>query len=293
MRKLLKFITNRFVIVSFSILVQIGVLLLSVFELSRHYARIAAFFWVLSLVLILILISKNSNPSSKIPWIVIISLVPLFGVILYAMFSSSKLRKSEHERLAKATVAQNLFFAKEANSLAFLAQQDSHAASQSHYITQSTGFPLYREEDLTYFESGEVFFKYLVEELQKAERYIYLEYFIIQDGYFWGTILEILKEKVKNGVDVRLIYDDVGSVQAVPFGYNLEIEKFGIKTLVFNPYRPAPRTILHNRDHKKICVIDGLVAFTGGINLADEYINKINRFGHWKDTGIMIKATLL
>ncbi len=290
MRKLLKFLTNRFVIVSVLILVQIGVLLLSVFELSKHYAIISAFFWVLSLALTLVLINKNSNPSSKIPWIVIIGLVPLFGVMLYAMFSSSKLRKDEQKRLAKATSDQNLFFAREANSLLFLAQQDSHAASQSHYITQATGFPLYREEELTYFESGEAFFKCIIEELEKAERYIYLEYFIIQPGLFWQSILDVLKRKIAAGVDVRLIYDDVGSVRTVPFGYNLELEKAGIKTLVFNPYRPAPRTILHNRDHKKICVIDGATAFTGGINIADEYINHINRFGHWKDTGIMIKG---
>lgn len=290
MRKLLKFLTNRFVIVSVLILVQIGVLLLSVFELSKHYAIIAAFFWVLSLVLTLVLINKNSNPSSKIPWIVIIGLVPLFGVMLYAMFSSSKLRKHEQQRLAKAIHDKNQFFAKEANSLLFLAQQDSHAASQSHYISQATGLPLYREEELKYFESGEAFFECLIEELEKARRYIYLEYFIIQPGIFWQSILDILKEKIACGVDVRLIYDDVGSVRTVPFGYNLEMEKLGIKTVVFNPYRPAPRTILHNRDHKKICIIDGATAFTGGINIADEYINRINRFGHWKDTGVMIKG---
>ena len=127
-----------------------------------------------------------------------------------------------------------------------------------------------------------------MEELKKAEHYIIMEYFIVAEGYMWDTVLDILKEKVKQGVDVRLIYDGVGCLTTLPSKYYRELQAYGIKCAAFNPFRPFLNIILNNRDHRKITVIDGHTAFNGGINLADEYINQRSRFGHWKDSGIYI-----
>ena len=139
-----------------------------------------------------------------------------------------------------------------------------------------------------YFESGESFFESLIEDLKKAKDFIFLEFFIIGNGILWNSILDILKQKVKQGVEIRIIFDDVGSFKTLPYGYNKTLEKFGIKCVVFNPILPILSLSHNNRDHKKIAVIDGKIAYTGGLNIADEYVNKKTRFGHWKDTGIKL-----
>ena len=133
-------------------------------------------------------------------------------------------------------------------------------------------------------------FQFLSEELSQAKKYIFIEYFIINDGVMWRTILDILEKKAAEGVDVRLIYDGFGCLTTLPYKYDEEIRKKGIKCVIFNPFRPFLNIIQNNRDHRKLCIIDGWVGFTGGVNLADEYINQRERFGHWKDTAVMLKG---
>lgn len=290
MRKLLKILMGRFSIITVLILLQLFVLLFSVFSLSRNYASVAAAFWLLSFIMIIGLINKNSNPTVKLPWVLLIALFPVFGCMLYLVFGSSKLRRKEQSVLLKQTELSAEIYKKEPSEICELEKINMQAASQSFYISNATGIPLYKEEYLQYFSSGEIFFDVLIGELRKAEHYIFIEYFIIQHGKMWNAILDILSEKKKAGVDVRVIYDDVGSVVTLPYGYAEKLSKFGIPCVAFNPYRPALRSILQNRDHRKICVIDGHTAFTGGINLADEYINCVNRFGYWKDSAVLLKG---
>ncbi|MBO4758453.1 MAG: cardiolipin synthase [Spirochaetaceae bacterium] len=290
MRKLLKFLMSRFFIVTELILVQLFVLLLSVFVISRNYAFISAIFWLLSFVMILGIINKHTNPAVKLPWALLIALLPVFGCMLYLVFGSSKLRRKESSILLKHAELTGRIYESEDSAIDKLEKIDLHGASQSFYITNATAIPLYEEDFTQYFSSGEVFFEVLVQELKKAEKYIFIEYFIIQHGIMWDTILDILHSKIDDGVDVRVIYDDMGSVATLPYKYAEKLSKSGIPCVSFNPYRPALRSILHNRDHRKICVIDGITAFTGGINLADEYINCVNRFGHWKDSAVMLKG---
>lgn len=130
----------------------------------------------------------------------------------------------------------------------------------------------------------------MIEELEKAQRFVFLEYFIVAEGKMWGTILDILERKVKEGVDVRMIYDDIGCLFTLPYKYNEILEEKGIKCRVFNQFRPIWSAKMNNRDHRKILVIDGHTAFTGGINLADEYINEYEKYGHWKDSAVMLKG---
>lgn len=290
MRRLLKLLMSRFSIVTVLILFQLFVLLFSVFALSRSYAFVSAVFWLLSLLMILGIINKHTNPTVKLPWVLVIALLPVFGCMLYLVFGSAKLRRKERMILLNHADQTGKIYEMQDSAIDKLEQIDPYGASQSLYITNATAIPLFEEEYSQYFDSGEALFEVLLQELNKAKKYIFLEYFIIQHGVMWDNILDILYRKIEDGVDVRVIYDDVGSVATLPYGYAEKLSKTGIPCVAFNPYRPALRSSLQNRDHRKICVIDGITAFTGGINLADEYINHVNRFGHWKDSGVMIKG---
>ena len=168
--------------------------------------------------------------------------------------------------------------------------KSSGSDSLCRYLGKSGCFPLYKNTSVTYFPLGEYKFAALIEELKKAEKFIFLEYFIIDEGYMWGSILAILAEKAKRGVDVRLMYDGMCEITMLPNDYPKRIEKLGIKCKAFSPIAPFISTHYNYRDHRKILVIDGKVAFNGGVNLADEYINHHSRFGHWKDTAVMLKG---
>ena len=171
-----------------------------------------------------------------------------------------------------------------------LKEESPSAAVQSTYIHQYSSFPVHKNTTAEYFQVGDDMFPVLVRELEQAEHYIYIEYFIINDGVMWRTILDILERKASEGVDVRLIYDGFGCLTTLPYHYERYLRGKGIQCQVFNPFRPLLNIVQNNRDHRKICVIDGKTGFTGGINLSDEYINQKQRFGHWKDTAVMLKG---
>lgn len=161
---------------------------------------------------------------------------------------------------------------------------------QSQYIQQHGRYPIYQNTEMTYYPLGDDNFQPLLDELRKAKRYIFMEYFIIREGLFWNSVLEILEEKVKEGVDVRVMFDDMGCVATIPSDYEKRLRAKGIQCYSFNRFIPILTLRLNNRDHRKITVIDGHTGFTGGINLADEYINHTSPYGHWKDTGVMLKG---
>ena len=161
---------------------------------------------------------------------------------------------------------------------------------QAQYLQDYAGYPVYTNTKSTYFDSGEGYFDRVLHELKKAGRYIFLEFFILREGKMLNAVLRILEQKAREGIDVRLIYDDLGCFMPLPANYKELLEKMGIKCYVFNPFRPILSSLQNNRDHRKIIAIDGKVAFTGGLNLADEYINAVERFGHWKDTAIMLEG---
>ena len=163
-------------------------------------------------------------------------------------------------------------------------------ANLVHYLTHQAAFPVHRNTEVTYFPLGENKFKEMKKQLRLAEKYIFLEYFIVEEGVMWNEILDILIDKVSKGVEVRFMYDGMCSMVQLPYHYPKTMRKYGIKCKMFSPIKPVLSSHQNNRDHRKICVIDGHVAFTGGINLADEYINQKVRFGHWKDTAVMLKG---
>ena len=242
------------------------------------------------LVSIYVIARKNSISAYKLLWVFVILMFPLFGCVFYFMFSmqtANRKLKKQSANVEKKT--------KEALSLSHsaLSEAENEApeyAPQMRYLETFAGFPLYKNTETKYLSPGEEMFRALLEELSRAEHYIFLEYFIIQEGQMWNSVLNILKEKAANGVTVRIIYDDIGCFMLLPSDYPKTLKKLGIECAVFNPFRPFLTIRQNNRDHRKIACIDGKVAFTGGINLADEYINEKMRFGHWKDAALMLKG---
>ena len=169
-----------------------------------------------------------------------------------------------------------------------LAREDVDAAMQSRYLEQAAFESVFTGTDTEFFSPGERLYEAMLDKLRGAKRYIFMEYYIIEPGVMWDSILEILKQKVLEGVDVRLMYDDMGCIITLPRNYRRQMERLGIKCCTFHRLQPVLTGTINNRDHRKICVIDGEYAFTGGVNLADEYINRVVRFGHWLDCGVML-----
>lgn len=290
MRKILKLIFNRMAIIGLLIFIQLMILILGIWKLSESFVYMYVFFVLLSILVVVYIVSRTDNPSYKLAWTIPVLLVPVFGGLFYLLFGGNKmarkLRKlieSEYDE-AKSLLKQDEKILKE------IEDKDKSVANQVRYIRNKGAFPIHKNTISEYLSPGEVFYERLIDELKKAKHYIFMEYFIIAEGKMWSSILGILEEKVKEGVDVRLIYDDMGCITTLPKKYNEELEKKGIKCVVFNPFVPVLSVIMNNRDHRKITIIDGHIAFTGGINLADEYINEIVRFGHWKDASIIIKG---
>jgi len=245
---------------------------------------------VISFLVALNIVTQKNKGAYKLTWVFLILLVPVFGGLFYLLFKFQTSSKKFHRELEQVERGSKPSFLLPGNRFNEACKETPSHIPQIRYLQKFAGFPVYRHTRTKYLTPGEEKFSALLEELEKAERYIFLEYFIIHDGIMWGSVLEILKEKVKQGVDVRLIYDDMGCLFLLPKDYPEQLKKWGIKCAVFNPFRPVLSAIQNNRDHRKIAVIDGKVAFTGGINLADEYINVIEKYGHWKDASIMIEG---
>ena len=290
MNKLFHFLFSRIVFFSVLILLQAGLLTYVIVDLSSTSMVVYFFFYLVSIAAVIWLVTKDDNPSYKIAWIVLIMAFPLLGGLFYLSCGNKTLPRKLRTRLTSHLESEHdLFCPQEGDSKEFIAQNPEFEV-QSEYVRQISTFPPYRNTSVDYCPVGEVFYQHLLEELPKAEKFILMEYFIIEKGLMWDSILEILKERVSRGVEILIVYDDFGCIQRLPLQYTKELEGYGIKVAVFNRFHPSIDPSMNYRDHRKICVIDGKVGFCGGINLADEYINAVERFGHWKDTAIMLRG---
>lgn len=290
MKKLLNTLFNRVTLVGLLLLLQLGIITLAIWRLSNYFVYVYVVFVITSMVVVLYLVNTQDNPSYKLAWTVPILLFPVFGGIFYILAGRTKISRKVKNNLLPIYYQTLLFLEQEEDVFEEIKTQDKRIANQSQYIKDFSTYPIYKNTTTEYLSPGEVFFEVLKEELEKAEHFIFMEYFIIEEGLMWNSILDILVKKAKEGVDVRVIYDDVGCVKTLPYKYNEKLEKMGIKCMIFNPVGPILSMAMNNRNHRKITVIDGYIGFTGGINLADEYINERERFGHWKDAAIMIKG---
>ena len=297
-KRLLKILTSRLFIVAVLILLQLFLLLFALVELGTRQYWVSIAFKILSFLMVLCILPREDNPSYKISWIILIMAVPLVGGIFYLIFGMK--RNSRHmarqiERYTRTLLhrdhGQQLLAPKAASApLDRLEQNNPMLGRQAGYIQNSSGFMLYENTEAQYFPSGETFYERLLEELRGAKKFILLEYFIVHPGKMWDSILKILEQKRDHGVQIRIMYDDVGCVTTLPALYADYLRQKGFQVGVFNPFHPQLNAATNYRDHRKICVIDGNVGFTGGINLADEYINAYEKHGHWKDTSILLKG---
>ena len=290
LRSLLKLLFNRIFYVALALVVQLAWLLIALFRIMEYSRWVTIGMQIVGVLVVLWIVNKTINPSYKLAWTMLILIFPVFGGSLYLLFGKSRIgtvMEQHYQNLIDET-AEYL----EGSELTRkrLNEDDRSMRIQSDYIWQYSRYPVHENTTAEYFQVGDDMFPVLVHELEQAKHFIFIEYFIINDGVMWQTILNILEKKAKEGVDVRLIYDGFGCLTTLPYKYDQEMRRRGIKCEVFNRFRPILNIIQNNRDHRKICVIDGWTGFTGGINLADEYINQRKRFGHWKDTAVMLKG---
>ncbi|MBQ4517302.1 MAG: cardiolipin synthase [Clostridia bacterium] len=289
-KKWIRLLFRRRVAVVLSLLLQIALMIFMVYSSSQTYQWIQYSLTLVSVLAVLHIIATGARSGTKLLWSVMILTFPLFGGLLYLMVQLQGVTMAFRRRLAVTEKKMQPHFEQDEKTDEKLEEQWATYANQYNYLTKTCGFRAYENGGTAYLSPGEQCFEKMLEELEKAEQFIFLEYFIIQEGRFWNSVLDVLKKKASQGVDVRLIYDDMGCFLLLPLDYQKQLGAMGIRCVVFNKFRPVLSTVQNHRDHRKIMVIDGRVAFTGGVNLADEYINEKERFGHWKDAAIMHKG---
>ena len=278
---------SRAVITAVLILVQIEWLITGIFRLAHYAVWINLLLTVLSLIIALSLVRKDQNAGYKIGWIAFIGGFPVLGGLMYLMWGNKRPSKRLRTRIERVERQHVYDMVQAEGQTSGLTERER---GLSGYLTRVGRCPAWAETSALYFPSGEAMHPHLLEDLEKARKFIFLEYFIVKPGAMWDPIAEILKRKAAEGVDVRLIYDDFGSLLTLPSDFLVEMEKNHIRCIPFNPVVPLITLVMNHRDHRKITVIDGNVAYTGGVNLADEYINAEERFGYWKDTAIRLEG---
>lgn len=241
-------------------------------------------------VMVLYLLSSPMDPTAKITWLVVIVLLPVFGSLLYIYVQSDIGHRALKDRLHQINDLCKEQLPQSEQTYDALKAENPGAASLSRYLLRSGRFPVYEKTQVTYFPTGEAKFEEMLRQLEQAQKFIFLEYFIVNEGLMWGRVLEILARKAAQGVEVRMMYDGTCEFATLPHNYPRQLMALGVQCKMFAPITPFVSTHYNYRDHRKILVIDGHTAFNGGVNLADEYINRIDRFGHWKDTAVMLKG---
>lgn len=269
-------------------LLQAGLLLSAMVWFRDWQTHLLGGTAVLSTVAVLVVLNAELDPTAKLTWVVVMAVFPVFGALFYWYT-----RRDVGHRLLKGIMTERQLQSRrlidqDPQVLLRLAEREPGAAAMTRYVRRSGCFPVFDGTAVRYFPMGEDFYRQLLPELEKAEKFIFMEYFILDEGILWDSVLEILKRKAADGVDVRLLYDGTCEFTLLPRDYPKKLEKFGIRCRVFAPLEPFVSTHYNYRDHRKITVIDGRVGFTGGVNLADEYINRREKYGHWKDTALML-----
>ncbi len=285
---ILRLLFSRTGLVAMVLVLNIALLAAVVLRFRDYLVQYVGVTTVLSVALMLELIGGRANASVKVTWLVLFALLPGLGLVMYVYTRSDLGHRALRDRVHQLMEATRDKLPQTA-AAEELQREDSGAAGLSRYLWRC-GFPTYDGCDVTYFTSGEEKFAAMLEALEQAQDFIFMEYFILAKGEMWDTVLEILRRKAAEGVDVRVMYDGTCEVALVPRGYTRQLEKMGIRAKAFAPLMPFLSTHYNYRDHRKILIVDGKVAFTGGINLADEYINAVDRFGHWKDTAVLVRG---
>lgn len=289
-RGLFHIVFSRTVLILLLLLLNFFLLFSMLFELFEGITLIFGGMAVVTAVMLIIILNSDDDPAFKLSWCIVVSVLPLFGTALYAVVRCDVGSRLYKRLLQNATESSLPYIPDCTDEIKKLEQEDADFAGLARYLQQHGNAPLCANTDVRYFPLGEDKFQEMLHQMEQAEKFIFLEYFIIAQGQMWGKILEILTRKAKEGVEIRVLYDGMNAVTNLPYHYPAMLEMLGIKCKMFSPVRPFVSTHYNNRDHRKILIIDGHTAFTGGINIQDRYINQEEVFGHWKDTAVMVQG---
>lgn len=287
---ILRIIFSRVGLVALLLFIQIG-LLFSTYNLFNEYFKwFNGMIWIVTIIMVFELFSSDMDSTGKLTWLLLMSLFPIPTALFYLFTENDVGHRALKARMKELIEETKDKLAQDEETLCKPELVASATDDLCRYLNLSGCFPIYEETSVRYFPLGEEKFAAMLEELQKAKKFIFMEYFIIGEGYMWGRILKILAEKASQGVDVRVMYDGMCEISLLTSDYPERLKQLGIQCKPFAPIRPFLSTQHNYRDHRKILVIDGEVAFNGGVNLSDEYVNLTQRFGHWKDTAIMLRG---
>jgi cardiolipin synthase len=288
MKKFFELLTHRIVTFVVAMVLQLIVLIIVISRFNNYSSIFYGVMLLFSFIIVLWLINSKSNPAYKMAWVIPIIALPVFGAVFYWLFGNKGLSKKDRSKLIIIAETIQVNMPQNEEIMNSLKVNDSKGYSQAHYIKGYAFAPPYSKTYSLYFPSGEEMYDKLLIDIKSAKKYIFLEFFIIATGTMWQGILDVLVEKVNEGVDVRVCYDDVGCILTLPSKYDAYLNSIGVKTAVFNPLKLKMSSKYNNRNHRKIAIIDGTIGYTGGCNIADEYINKIEKRGHWKDAAIRL-----
>lgn len=288
MKAVFRILFSRLMLVAVLVVLQMYLIYIGLDWLSDYSKYFAPVCSVLAGIVILIILNSKNNEAYKLSWSIIVAVLPIAGLFIYLVTHINPMNKQHFKKVNEKIAATEEYQTTPLPVRDRVKETDRNFRKMVNYLEFTGGFPAYDNTEVKYYPIGDDVFEDMCAELEKAEEFIFIEYFIIAPGRFWGTILDILERKVNEGVEVRVMYDDMGCLWTVPRRYFKKLHQKGIMSHVFAPIRPFLSTYYNNRDHRKIMVIDGKVAFSGGINLADEYINEFKRFGTWKDNAFML-----
>ncbi len=283
-------IPMRIIISALLLLVQFALLFGVVYDLSGKSAWAYSFSMILGILTVVIIINRRGNPDHKIAWIIFILIFPIFGITVFLLWGGGRVAPHIRRRMNRCEAKYLHYLGDDRETRDKLKYYDLIHSRQADYLTGESGYPVYDKSSAEYLAPGEKFLPRLLEELKAAEKYIFIEFFILAEGVMWDQIHQILKEKAANGIEVKIIFDDFGSIKRQSKGFISALRAEGISVSVFNPINPIMNIFMNNRNHRKIVVIDGKTAVTGGINIGDEYINAVERFGYWMDSAVIIKG---
>ena len=288
---LVQFLFGRSMVVLLLLLIQVVWLFAQMYLLGKKIPFLAGSGAALVVVMSLVILNTSRHdPSVKLSWCILIAVLPAFGTLLYLYVRNDLGYRVDQKIVGDSIQASRAYQPDQTPLLEQIRLEDPYLYGFARYLRNFSGAEIARDTRVTYFSSGEAMLETMLEKLNQAKSFIFLEYFIIGRGEMWSRILEILTRKARQGVEVRVMYDGTCAITQLPYGYPGELRKLGLRCKMFSPLRPLVSTHYNNRDHRKILVIDGEVAFTGGVNLADEYINLTHPFGHWKDTALMVEG---
>lgn len=289
-RGVFRVIFGRTMVITVLLLAQIVLLILFTARFAEYIPYYFGSTTVFAVIMLLIVLNSGSNPSIKLTWCILIAVLPVFGAPLY-LYIHNDIGHHLEQRLIQRTLQESAACVDDQRELMErLRREDKALYNLASYTEQLALCPIYENTAVRYFPTGEDKFGEMLRQLESAKEFIFLEYFIVQEGYMWRRILEILKRKAAEGVEVRVMYDGTCAYGQLPYGYPKKLEKLGIRCKMFSPIRPMVSTSYNNRDHRKILVVDGVTAFTGGVNIADRYIGREEVYGHWKDAAIMVQG---